>query len=415
MKRRAVIFAVAGILAATSLTGCNTIRESDVVVSAGDTKITATEANFYARYMQAQYETYYGSYLGDNMWTTEAEEGKTYEQSVKSSLLTELKNMVVLKEHMDDYDVKLSKDEKKSIKEAAKEFVKANDEDEASKVSGDQKTIENVLTYITIEQKMRTAIQDTADTNVSDEEAAQKSMQYVVYSYTESDDSGNSVAVSDDRKKELKAQAETFAEGAKTAEDFEAYANEQGAELRTATFDSETTTPNEELIKAADALEEGGVTDLVETDEGCYIAKVTSLLDRTATDNKKTSIVSERKSDLFTKTCKDWIKKDGVKVDKKVWKKIRFTDLSVKIKQNETEDAADDTTEETTTSSDTNDTTEETTNSSETDGTTEEAAIGSETDGTEEVTDGSETDNAAETADDAEPYDASEETDNITE
>lgn len=341
MKRKALIFAVAGVLAVTSLTGCSKIKESDVVVSAGDAKITATEANFYARYMQAQYETYYGSYLGDNMWSTEAEEGKTYEQSVKSSILDELKNMVVLKEHMDDYGVKLTKEEKKSIKDAAKEFTKANDEKDASKVSGDQETVENVLTYITIEQKMRTAIEDTVDTNVSDDEAAQKSMQYVAYPYMESDDSGNAVAVSDDKKAELKAQAEKFAEGAKTAEDFEAYANEQGAELRTATFDSETTTPNEALIKAADALEEGGVTDLVETDEGCYIAKVTSLFDKEATDAKKESIISERKSDLFTKTCKDWIKKESVKADKKVWKKISFTDLSVKIKQDESEETTD--------------------------------------------------------------------------
>ena len=80
MKRRAVIFAVAGMLAVTSLAGCSKIKESDVVVSAGDEKITATEANFYARYMQAQYETYYGSYLGDNMWATEASEGKRTEE-----------------------------------------------------------------------------------------------------------------------------------------------------------------------------------------------------------------------------------------------------------------------------------------------------------------------------------------------
>ena len=364
MKRKALIIAVAGMLAVTSLTGCNKIKDSDVVVSAGDEEITATEANFYARYMQAQYETYYGSYLGDNMWTTEASEGKTYEQTVKSSLLKELKNMVVLKEHMDDYDVKLTKDEKKAIKKAAKEFVKANDEKNASKVSGDQETVENVLTYITIEQKMMTAIEDTVDANVSDEEAAQKSMQYVVYAYVEDDGSGNATAVSDDKKAELKAQAEKFAEGAKTAEDFETYVNEQGAELRTATFDSETTTPNEDLIKAADALEEGGVTDLIETDEGCYIAKVTSLFDKEATDAKKESIISERKSDLFTKTCKDWIKKEGVKAEKKVWKKISFTDLSVKIKQDETEEISDTSTDSTIDTTDTS--TDNTTDTSDT-------------------------------------------------
>ena len=118
------------------------------------------------------------------------------------------------------------------------------------------------------------------------------------------------------------------------------------------------------MIKAADALEEGGVTDLIETDEGCYIAKVTSLFDKEATDAKKESIISERKSDLFTKTCKDWIKKEGVKADKKVWKKISFTDLSVKIKQDETEESSDTSTDSTIDTTDTS--TDSTTDTSDT-------------------------------------------------
>ena len=68
IEKRALILALAGIMAA-SLTGCGSLKDDAVVVKAGDEEITAGVANFYARYAQAQYETYFASYFGgDDMW-----------------------------------------------------------------------------------------------------------------------------------------------------------------------------------------------------------------------------------------------------------------------------------------------------------------------------------------------------------
>lgn len=400
MKKKLILFVMAGMLAVSSLTGCGSIKDSDVVLTGKSENITAKEANFYARYVQAQYETYYGSYLGDDMWSTEIEEGKTYESNVKKSLLKQMKYMLVMKEHMSDYDVKLTKDEKSEISDAAKEFVEANEESSAAKVSGDQETVEKVLTLLTIQQKMEAAIEADVDTEVSDDEAAQKSMDYVLFSYTTTDDDGNSSDLSDDEKAAMKEQATSFAEGAKSAEDFGAYATEQGQTAQTATFDSDSSTPDADLIAAADALGEGEVTDVVETDSGCYVAKVTSLLDRDATDSKKESIISERKSDLLEKTCKAWVKEDGVKANKKVWKKISFTDLSVSIKQVETETEDTDTSSEDTTSEDT--TTESTTDTTDTTENTETSgdAAASESQSTDTAVEATDTTSDASAAED---------------
>ena len=81
MKKKAVILFLSAMLAAGSLTGCGSLDENAVAVSVNDKELTADVANFYARYMQAQYESYYGAYMGDDMWNTEAEEGETYEDS----------------------------------------------------------------------------------------------------------------------------------------------------------------------------------------------------------------------------------------------------------------------------------------------------------------------------------------------
>lgn len=181
------------------------------------------------------------------------------------------------------------------------------------------------------------------DTNVSDEEAAQKKMQYVLFSTKTTGSDGKSTDMSDDKKAEVKKKAEDFQKDAASAEDFSVFATAVGASATDLTFDSDTTSPNEDLIKAADKLKEGEVTDVIEADNGYYVAKVVSLLDRDATDTKKESIVSQRKSDQYQSICKKWKKKTDIKVHKKVWNTISFADQGVTVKS---------TTEDTDTSSD---------------------------------------------------------------
>ena len=83
MKKRLLLIAAAMMLSTVSLAGCSSLKAGEVVLKVNDSELTADVANFYARYTQAQYETYYGAYMGENMWNTEAEKGKTNEESVK--------------------------------------------------------------------------------------------------------------------------------------------------------------------------------------------------------------------------------------------------------------------------------------------------------------------------------------------
>lgn len=332
MKKRLFALALAGVLAAATLTGCGSLKGDETVATVDDTKIDADLANFFARYTQATYETYYSAYLGEDMWNSDASDGETYEESVKSSVLKSLEDMILLEKHMKDYDVSITDEDKAMVKETTQQFLDDNSLDDKNLVSGNEKTVNRALTLMAVQQKMRTAIQAGTDTEVSDEEAAQKSMDYVFISYQTKDDSGNSKDVSDDEKAQLKSQAEAIASGLKEGGDLNTLAEEQGATVQTLTFDKDTTSPEEDLIKAADALGEGESTDVIETEKGCYVAKVTSLLDRTATDSKKSQIVQERQTKLYDDTLKKWRKKANIKVHKDVWKKVSFQKVSVKMK-----------------------------------------------------------------------------------
>lgn len=341
MKKRAVVLAMAGMLAVTSLAGCSSMKDNQTAMVVGKEKITADVANFYARYTQAQYETYYGAYLGEDMWNSEAVEGLVYEESVKASIQEDLGEMILFEQHMKDYDVTLTDAEKEVIEKSAGKFAEDNGLESKEKVSGNEEAVKRVLTLMAIQSKMTSKIEAEADTEVTDEEAAQKSMQYVLFSYSKTDENGQSADLTDEEKAALKKDAQAMAKEAKAGKDFAKLAKTKSVEVQTVTFDAESTAPDADLVKAADALKKGEVTDVIETEAGCYVAKVTNLMDKKATENKKKEIVKKRKSDLVEKTVEDWKEKTDIDIKQGVWEKIDFSDLRVTMKLEETEPYAD--------------------------------------------------------------------------
>lgn len=346
MKKRLLMIAIAMTVAASALTGCSLIsmNPNEVVVKVNDSEITADVANFYARYTQAQYETYFGAYTTEgSMWNTNADKGKTYEESVKESIQDTLKQMLVLEQHMEDYNVVLSDAEKEVIKKAAKEFDEDNSLENKEKIMSSNEAVERMLTLMAEEQKMRTAIEKDVDTNVSDEEAAQKKMDYVLFSYQKESEGGEEAAeMTDEEKAAVKEKAEAFSKDAKkNSKKFLELADEQGVEAQEATFDAEAEVPDAELVKAADALKKNEVTDVIEAEDGCYVARVTSLMDKDATESRKKEIITERENELFTEVTDKWLDEAKITVNKKAWKKIDFNKLGVTMKQAESEPYAD--------------------------------------------------------------------------
>ena len=345
--KKAAVLTAAGVLAATAVTGCSgSINTDAVVATVGDDEITLGVANFYARMTQGQYETYYASMMGttgDAMWTQEAGEDQTYEESVKDGLMENLENMYLISQHAADYEVSLTEEEEDAIAEAAAQFDEDNTDEAKETVSGYRKDIEEFLRLATIQTKMDSKMREGVDEEVSDEEAAQKAMQYVFFSYTTTDDSGNTTELTDEEKESLKTDAQSLVDRVNAGEDISTVAEELGQTAYDLTFDSESTSPNEDLIAAVDAFEtEGQVTDVIEADDGLYVGRLTSLLDRDATDQKKTSIVEERRQEQYDSLLEEWRNDTDIKVDEKVWDKVDFEDTGVTIITSETEETTTD-------------------------------------------------------------------------
>ncbi len=337
---------MAVVLAGSMLfTGCGKINSSASLVSItnGDKTETVTlgYGNFVARYNQALYDMYYGSYMGEDMWTQDTSgSGSTMQEETKESIMDEMETWYVSTLHAGEYGVSLSDDEKAKIAEAAKAFIDSNSEAAIKQMGATEEYVSKLLTDRTYAIKVRDVLEKEAEgkVEVTDDEAKQSTFSYVMFE-KDSADSASEVAdvieaaVSEDggSNEDADAEARTQAEAVAASTSLEDAASLSGVEVQTYSYTTsadpaEDSYMDEAVIKAAASLSEGQMSDVIEAEDGFYVIRLDQKYDKEATETKKESLKSEKISDYCDEIIDGW--KDGITwtVNEKNWAKVEFAE-----------------------------------------------------------------------------------------
>ena len=211
LNKTAACGILAAALAAGTLSGCSkAIDGTKTVATVGDEKVTLGLASYMVRDQQAQTTSYYNMLMSQygvsgsasNVWDQKGDDGKTVGESSKDGVMTTINQLYVLKAHAADYDVTITDDEEKAIKEAAAEFIKDNDEKILKKLAVSEDDIVTYLELVTIRSKMHDPMTADVDTEVSANEKDQTRVTIVKVSTegTEKDDDGNTIDLTDEEK-----------------------------------------------------------------------------------------------------------------------------------------------------------------------------------------------------------------------
>ena len=243
------------------LTGCSS-STGKTVAKMGDAEITLGEAEFMLRYNQAKTQGYLGALFGEGSNVFQQDltgSGQAYGVTMKESVMNDLKDMILMEQHMSDYNVELTDEEKAAIEETAKEFLAENSKDVLKALAATEETVTRVLTLYTIQSKMQTAIEADVDTEVSDDEAAQKSIQYVYFTIPETESEAEETTETESGSEEDTTEAATDAaeESGETVAETE---SETVSETETEAA-GETETAAEET---SEAVSENGTEDASE-------------------------------------------------------------------------------------------------------------------------------------------------------
>lgn len=340
MSKRAVVAALAGVMAMGMLTGCGEkkLDGSKTVVTVNGTEAPMGVLSLLVRQSQAQTNALYAQLMGADyaVWNTEAEEGKTYGEQLVENGLEQLELMYIMKEKAADYGVEVTEEDQKAIAEAAAAFMKANSPETIEKLAVTEDQVKTYLELRTYESRMYEPMVADVDTEVSDEEAQQSSFTYVSVSTADLSDEEKETKKEDAQKilDAMKKDPEAdFNEAAKAVD--EGYSAVEGTfatnppkedaeEEEDAAY---TESYPEEVLEVLRTLKDGEVaSDVIDTDTGYYVVRLDAKVDEEATQEEKDSIIEERKGELYTDTSDTWREEAKITVDEKALKSLTVTD-----------------------------------------------------------------------------------------
>lgn len=355
-SKKLVGIAVTMLACASLITGCaGSVNLNTAVAVVNDENIPFGVAKFYAKNQQVMYESYYGSLFGEDMWNQSLDEDKTFGESTLEGILEDLKEMYVVDQHADEYEITLSDDEKSKIDEAAASFVADNDKEALDVMGANEDVVKEYLTKYTLKSKIENAIKAGADTEVSDEDAAQRTFSYVLSSTAgTTDESGNTVELTEEEKAAKKEEAQAIIDAVAGGKDFDTAVTDAELTVSSASYGKDDDAGMDEaVIKTADTLKEGETSQIVETDNGYYVLNLVSAHDEEQTQNRREEIISDRQDTLYEDTYSQWIDASKITVDDKIWKKITFEEKLSLVDTSSTDDTTTDTESDDTTSDNT--------------------------------------------------------------
>lgn len=353
MKKFAKRIAAAGLtlmMAFGALAGCNQTasEQSQTLLFQYDgADVYLDEAWVYALIAKSTYETAYSGMFGEEMWTMqvsvdEAGNPVDFQQMVKGSILSQIKQVKVLVNKAEELGVKLTSEEKAEAKEAAKLFCEKAEGKTILKTTGaSEDTIMKIYEENALASKVQKEAVKDVDTNVSEDEARQTSVYKLVFALTKTNDDGETVDMTEDEKAEQLAKAEDalaqIQSGSTTIEklaeslSLTATANE--------TYGAGKSAGGEEFETVMAGLADGEVApEVLTTKEGYVVAKLVAYTDEEATAQQKEYIISDREFELFQKVYEEWTAKleedwnAEEDVDTAAWDKVLFAERKELLK-----------------------------------------------------------------------------------
>lgn len=251
---------------------------------------------------------------------------------------------------MADYGVVLTDEELEEARAAAAQFIADNTDEALKAMSASEDDVTEFLRLNLLQSKMNKAIIVDVDTNVPDEDCAQKTFSYVRVSKTASAssdaDSEDAEEKTDEQKAaEAKEKAQKILDAALTGsqeDPLQAAADDNDANKSTCAYgsadlneDDNSTYLELEVLQAAEKLGEGEFAKtLIETDKYFYVIRMDSLFDQDATDRKRASIISDREEELYDKTVDGYKEAADWTINDKVWEPVNFDTIYTKAKAN---------------------------------------------------------------------------------
>ncbi len=293
--------------------------EEDELFRIGDVSCTLPEYMIYLTNMQNKYE----DVLGKEIWQVTFED-TTLEENIKDIALARIAQMKSIYLLAKEEDVELTEEEQERVNQAAEEYFSSLNDTEKEILDISEWDVQRLYTQYALAEKVYNKIVAEVNPEISDDEARTVTVEQIhIKNYT-TDVAGNriefSVSMKDDCLETMQEIREMLVtEGA----DFTTLAGKYSEDEKIQYSFQRGQVPVE-IEEAAFALQTDEISEIIECEQGYYLLKCISTLDREQTDENKLLIVEKRKQEAFAGVYDVFVESLARRLNDKMWAKVEL-------------------------------------------------------------------------------------------
>lgn len=330
-RRKGMVFILLSLLLASSLSACKSSdkkaedtkvieekQKETILMAVGEEEVSMEEAKVYAYFLKHQYE----KSIGDVIWSykLDGKDFETYAKKEMQSLLTQIK---ITKQEAKKQGIELIEDEIEEARSYALDYLAGAEEADKEAYGLTESILTQIYGENILANKVFEISTNDVDTNISDDEVKQITIQYLMVMTKGTDLNGVLVDMNQEEKKQAKIKAKKLLKEAKEVTDF--------AEFARVNTDVKEVEQTFSKIDAPKGLEEisfqlksGEFSSLAEAEDGYYIIYCVNDDNEDATAQRKEELIRERQMASFEEKFTQWSTNYGIVVSTTLWDKIKF-------------------------------------------------------------------------------------------
>ena len=293
--------------------------EEDELFRIGEVSCTLPEYMIYQTNMQNKYEEAFG----EDVWNITFENA-ALEDNVKDIALAQIAQMKSVYLLALQEGVELTEEEEEKLEKATREYFTSLSEAEVKSMGVDEQDIHRLYKEYALAQKVYEQIVSQVNPEISDDEARTVVVEQIYMKTHVVDSSGKKIEYSASMKEECLATMQEVHEALVTeGKDFTELAGKysESENIRLSLQKGEASATIDTVVFNMRTDE---ISDIIETEDGYYILKCISTLDRAQTDANKLVIVEQRKKDAFNQEYDAFVNTLARKLNEKLWQKVEL-------------------------------------------------------------------------------------------
>lgn len=327
IAKKAAAVCLVTMLSMGTLTGCGnnaklvftTGLSGNQLFKIGSMTCTTPEIMVYLTTFYNQYADAYGQ----EMWNYDFG-GVSLEEHVKDVVLSKMAQIKIMNLMAEEREIKLTDEEETKVQSAAENYFGMLEEDLKNQEKITKEVVENVYREYTLANKVYATITESADMEISDDEARAVTAQ-VIYFKNWKVKNNEKTALSESETLTVLKTAKNILERINSGEDFETLAADYSDDKQyvKSYARGSVTAHFEELLFSMD---EGDVSEVIELEDGYYIVKCISTMDYEATQENKIVLAEQRKQEAFSEAYTEIAANTHSQFRDKQWEKITLNE-----------------------------------------------------------------------------------------